>query len=250
MWRCICFCCKDKVCAQQRGEGVKADRPSPEHRQGSPSTSAVGRGLRQAVCQLGWECCQGKGKGKRKERQGGGLGWIEPNLTALRDCRTSGSAASQDGPAAATCAGRQSQGEQTCMATTRTEEQWPVVLSSSAASKASPRHCWLGEQLLSTGLCVPGRHAGMGTGPFQQSRQENAAAATADAIATAAICLALRHCCRGPSRAAAAICTRLGTAGTPSPGLQVPSIHTTVKALTATFTSALCVCQQNIHSKQ
>lgn len=131
-----------------------------------------------------------------------------------------------------------------------TEEQWPVVLSSSAASKASPRHCWLGEQLLSTGLCVPGRHAGMGTGPFQQSRQENAAAATADAIATAAICLALRHCCRGPSRAAAAICTRLGTAGTPSPGLQVPSIHTTVKALTATFTSALCVCQQNIHSKQ
>lgn len=131
-----------------------------------------------------------------------------------------------------------------------TEEQWPVVLSSSAASKASPRHCWLGEQLLSTGLCVPGRHAGMGTGPFQQSRQKNAAAATADAIATAAICLALRHCCRGPSRAAAAICTRLGTAGTPSPGLQVPSIHTTVKALTATFTSALCVCQQNIHSKQ
>lgn len=118
MWRCICFCCKDNVCAQQRGEGVKADRPSPEHRQSSPSTSAVGRGLRQAVCQLGWECCQGKGKGKRKERQGGGLGWIEPNLTALRDCRTSGSAASQDGPAAATCAGRQSQGKQTCMATT------------------------------------------------------------------------------------------------------------------------------------
>lgn len=192
---------------------------------------------------------EGKRK-KKEERQGGGLGWIEPNLTALRDCRTSRSAAGQDRPAAATCAGRQSQGEQTCMATTRTEEQWPVVLSSSAASKASPRHCWLGEQLLSTGLCVPGRHAGMGTGPFQQSRQENAAAATADAIATAAICLALRHCCRGPSRAAAAICTRLGTAGTPSPGLQVPSIHTTVKALTATFTSALCVCQQNIHSKQ
>lgn len=117
MWRCIGFCCEDKVCAQQRGEEVEADRISPGTQAGLSQCQCSQARAEVGSVSAGVGMLPREGKRKKIEERQGGVGRIELSPIAVRDCRTSGSAASQDRPAVATCAGRQSQGDQTCTAT-------------------------------------------------------------------------------------------------------------------------------------